>query len=54
MLKSDQVTNTVGIVLVKISPGFWAGVYEVTQKSYQKVMGGNPSAFPGEIVRWIQ
>ena len=47
MLKSDQVTNTVGIVLTKISTGLWAGVYEVTQKSYQKVMGSNPSAFPG-------
>ncbi len=48
MLKSDQVTNTVGIVLRKISPNLWAGVYEVTQKSYQKVMDGNPSAFQGE------
>ena len=48
MLKSDQVTNTVGIVLKKISPTFWAGVYEVTQKSYQKLMGSNPSAFQGE------
>ncbi len=47
MLKSDQVTNTVGIVLKKISPGLWAGVYEVTQKPYQKVMGSNPSAFQG-------
>lgn len=47
MLNSNQVTNTVGIVLKKISPDFWAGAYEVTQKSYQKVMGGNPSAFQG-------
>jgi formylglycine-generating enzyme required for sulfatase activity len=47
MLKSDQVTNTVGIVLKKISSGLWVGVYEVTQKSYQKVMGSNPSAFQG-------
>jgi formylglycine-generating enzyme required for sulfatase activity len=47
MLKGDQVTNTVGIVLKKISPGFWAGMYEVTQTSYQKVMGSNPSAFQG-------
>jgi formylglycine-generating enzyme required for sulfatase activity len=48
MLKSDQVTNTVGMVLKKISPGLWACVYEVTQKSYQKVMDSNPSAFQGE------
>lgn len=48
MATSDVVTNTVGIVLVKISPGFWAGKYEVTQKSYAKVMGNNPSAFGGD------
>jgi formylglycine-generating enzyme required for sulfatase activity len=48
MLKSDQVTNTVGIVLKKISPTLWVGVYEVTQASYTKVMNGNPSAFPGK------
>ena len=48
MLKSIQVTNTVGMVLKKISPDLWAGVHEVTQKSYEKVMGANPSAFQGE------
>jgi formylglycine-generating enzyme required for sulfatase activity len=47
MRNSDQVTNTVGIVLKKISPTLWAGMYEVTQTSYQKVMGSNPSAFQG-------
>jgi formylglycine-generating enzyme required for sulfatase activity len=47
MRTNDVVTNTVGIVLVKISPGFWAGKYEVTQSAWQKVMGGNPSAFSG-------
>jgi formylglycine-generating enzyme required for sulfatase activity len=44
---NNVVTNTVGIVLVKISPTLWAGRYEVTQESYEKVMGGNPSAFKG-------
>jgi hypothetical protein len=44
---SDQVTNTAGMVLVKISPSLWAGMYEVTQDAYQQVMGSNPSAFPG-------
>jgi formylglycine-generating enzyme required for sulfatase activity len=48
MLKTDQVTNTVGIVLKKISPNLWAGMYEVTQQSYKKVMDGNPSAFQGK------
>jgi len=48
MLKTDLVTNTVGIVLTKISPTLWVGVYEVTQASYSKVMDGNPSAFQGK------
>jgi formylglycine-generating enzyme required for sulfatase activity len=47
MATNDVVTNTVGVVLVKISPGLWAGKFEVTQKTYEKVMGGNPSAFGG-------
>jgi len=47
MLETDQVTNTVGMTLVKISPTLWAGMYEVTQDAYQKVMGSNPSAFAG-------
>jgi formylglycine-generating enzyme required for sulfatase activity len=49
MLKNDEVTNTVGMVLKKISPTLWAGMYEVTQQSYQKVMDGNPSAFQGKV-----
>ncbi len=47
MTTNDVVTNTVGIVLVKISSGFWAGKYEVTQSAYEKVMDENPSAFKG-------
>ncbi len=47
MAVSSQVTNTVGMVLLKTSSGRWAGMYEVTQDAYQKVMGNNPSAFPG-------
>jgi len=47
MATNNVVTNTVGIVLVKISPSLWAGRYEVTQMSYEKVMGGNPSMFKG-------
>ncbi len=48
MAQNDQVTNTVGIVLVKISPGLWAGKFEVTQDAYQKLMHSNPSAFRGD------
>jgi formylglycine-generating enzyme required for sulfatase activity len=47
MAKNNQVTNTVGIVLVKISPTLWAGKYEVAQDAYQKMLGNNPSAFQG-------
>ena len=47
MAETDEVTNTVGIVLEKILPTLWVGEYEVTQDAYQKVMGSNPSAFQG-------
>jgi formylglycine-generating enzyme required for sulfatase activity len=57
MLKNNVVTNTVGMVLVKISPGLWAGKYETTQDAYQKVAHANPSAFksmerPVDSVSW--
>lgn len=48
MASNNIVTNTVGIVLVKISTTLWAGKYEVTQDAYQKVMNSNPSAFSGK------
>jgi len=47
MATSDQITNTVGMVLVKISSTEWVGMYEVTQDAYQQVMGSNPSTFMG-------
>src|SRR5579862_1811513 len=47
MAANDQITNTVGMVLVKISSTEWVGMYEVTQDAYQQVVGSNPSAFPG-------
>jgi formylglycine-generating enzyme required for sulfatase activity len=47
MAKNNVVTNTVGIVLVKISPGLWAGKFETTQSAYQKTAHSNPSAFKG-------
>jgi formylglycine-generating enzyme required for sulfatase activity len=48
MASNNIVTNTVGTVLIKLSPTLWAGVYEVTQKEYQGVAGKNPSAFSGD------
>jgi formylglycine-generating enzyme required for sulfatase activity len=47
MTTNNVVTNSVGIVLVKISPGLWAGQFETTQSAYKKTMHGNPSAFQG-------
>lgn len=43
-----EFTNSVDMVLLQVPGGFWAGKYEVTQKEYTKVMGSNPSAFPGD------
>jgi formylglycine-generating enzyme required for sulfatase activity len=47
MANNGVITNTVGIVLVKISPGLWAGKFETIQSAYQKIAFANPSAFPG-------
>lgn len=48
LMKLPGFTNETGMVLVKISDSQWVGVYEVTQKEYQKVAGSNPSAFAGD------
>lgn len=47
-IPGDIFTNSVGMVLIKLPGGFWAGKFEVTQKEYQKVTGSNPSVFIGE------
>ncbi|HVU07472.1 MAG TPA: SUMF1/EgtB/PvdO family nonheme iron enzyme [Verrucomicrobiae bacterium] len=47
MASNNIVTNTIGVVLVKISPDYWVGKFEVTQDAYQKLIGSNPSAFSG-------
>ena len=41
-------TNSIDMQLVRLSAGYWAGKFEVTQKHYKKVMGTNPSAFAGD------
>jgi len=48
LIKLPAFTNSVGMVMVKISEELWAGKYEVTQQEYQKAGGGNPSQFNGE------
>src|SRR4051794_25381654 len=46
-IPEPQYTNGIGMELVKAPGGFWVGIYEVTQKEYQEIMGANPSAFRG-------
>jgi len=46
-IPGDIYTNSIGMVLIKLPGGYWAGKYEVTQAEYQKIMGSNPSAFAG-------
>lgn len=47
LIKESSFTNSIGMLMVKISPSLWVGKYEVTQDEYQKVTGGNPSHFQG-------
>ncbi len=47
MATNSVVTNSVGVVLVKISSGLWAGKFETTQDAYEKVVHSNPSRFTG-------
>ena len=54
--KNLPFTNSVGMAMVPVND-FWAGVYEVTQDAYKKVMGANPSEFqrtnnPVDSVSW--
>jgi formylglycine-generating enzyme required for sulfatase activity len=54
---SGEMTNSIGMVLVRLPSGIWVGKYEVTQAEYQKVMGTNPSKSvndrqPVEKVTW--
>jgi formylglycine-generating enzyme required for sulfatase activity len=48
LMQDPLFTNSVGMVMVKISPTLWASKYLVTQDVYQKVTGGNPSQFQGD------
>jgi formylglycine-generating enzyme required for sulfatase activity len=48
LIKAPGFTNDTGVSMVKISPTLWAGMFEVTQKEYQKVTGSNPSEFSGD------
>jgi formylglycine-generating enzyme required for sulfatase activity len=58
LFQSDQdITNSIGMVLVSIPAGYRVARHEVTQAEYQKVMRENPSRFEGaqrpvEQVSW--
>ena len=50
-------TNSIGMVMVWLPEGFWAGKFEVTQAEYETVTGRNPSRYksprnPVERVSW--
>jgi formylglycine-generating enzyme required for sulfatase activity len=47
LIKGPSFTNSIGMVMVKISPTFWAGKFLVTQEEYKKVVHANPSEFQG-------
>jgi formylglycine-generating enzyme required for sulfatase activity len=56
-LPKGDITNTVGMILVSVPAGYWAGKYEVTQQEYERVMGSNPARFkaprnPVERTSW--
>jgi formylglycine-generating enzyme required for sulfatase activity len=48
LIKAAAFTNDTGVAMAKISPALWAGMFEVTQEEYQKIMGSNPSEFKGD------
>jgi formylglycine-generating enzyme required for sulfatase activity len=58
LFKDEQdVTNSLGMILVWVPGGHRVGKFEVTQAEYEKIMGENPSRFPGgqrpvEKVSW--
>jgi Sulfatase-modifying factor enzyme 1/PEGA domain len=57
--KSDDQITSFGMPLVKLTPDYWGGKYEVRQSDYEKVIGSNPSFFRGsnrpvDSVSWNQ
>ena len=45
--KEENITNSLGMVMVWVQDGYRVGQYEVTQSQYQGVMNDNPGKFPG-------
>src|ERR1700722_3770959 len=58
-LRSGNIHEELGLLLVEFDTGFWFGVHEVTQAQWKAVMGHNPSRFfgadrPVEQVSWTE
>lgn len=58
LLENYDFANSIGMELVWLPDGFWAGKYEVTQDEYAAVMDMRPSKFssgrrPVEQVSWL-
>jgi len=54
---SKRFTNGVGMQMISLPWGWWAGEHEVTQQAFERVMASNPSLFkdagrPVECVSW--
>lgn len=47
LLQARTFTNATGMVMVRLGENQWAGKHLVTQATYQKVIGSNPSRFGG-------
>lgn len=47
MMGSDKNDNEKPVHKVKLTKGFYIGIYEVTQEQYEQVIGKNPSRFKG-------
>jgi formylglycine-generating enzyme required for sulfatase activity len=45
----SEMTNSIGMVLVRLPSKIWVGKYEVTQTEYRKVMGTNPSRSTNDL-----
>jgi formylglycine-generating enzyme required for sulfatase activity len=52
--EKDRDLDEDPLTLVTFVRGFWMSKYEVTQREYLRVMGTNPSFFPGDLDRPVE
>lgn len=48
LVKQPAFTNSIGMVMVRISPKLWVSKFLVTQMEYRLITGANPSKFQGD------